>query len=454
MCLRPVVVNGRKYPCGKCVECRKYQSYLCGFGFEIVGNFYNNVSFLTLTISDENMSYIPVSVYQDVTHSWPNGGRHFVFYRDSASVIRRRDLHNPTDIDFPYIVDGDVRSCPAVSCYTSPKYLEAPFDFREDTYEVRPDVIREIDECSERYVFFGTYYFAVCVSRYFQNAIKSMRQSVSLAGISSRESSYYGCSIPPFVYRACAEYGPKKGRPHFHMVIAYNDDVAPFIDDFVHNWEQHYGYVVVKSTDVFVDRAAFGAFAAYTAEYTKKSDENMHFLQRFGLVPPLRAFVSLGYNKLLYAFVRTELTSELRGKVFSELTSDELYDFCHKYFGYKYIRSNGKSCPLPQVFKLQSLKYVRYSKRYSFDVDFTKIVTSYRSHYIHTPLSLMVSLLAKHGNYEVAFRDFCARYGSGQSFEKFFDFVCSLPEVSDCGPRHSEIYYALKSQQRLVETPF
>lgn len=454
MCLNPVIVNGRRYPCGKCAECRKYQAYLCGFGFEIVGNFYNNVSFLTLTISDENMSYIPVSLYQDVTRRRPTGGRHFVFYRDAKAVVRRCDLYDPLDIEFPYSVAGDVRYCPAVACYTSPRYLEAPFDIEEDTYEVRPDVVCEIDECSDRYVFYGTYYFAVCVSRYFQNAVKSMRQSIDLAGIYSHKSDYYGCDIPPFVYRACAEYGPLKGRPHFHMVIAYNDEISPFIDDFVHSWEERYGYVTVKSTDVFVDKAAFGAFASYTAQYTKKSESDMHFLQRCGLIPPLRAFVSLGYNKLLRAFVRTELTSEIRGKVFSELTSDELYDFCHKYFGYRFVRSNGKSYPLPQVFKLQSLKYVRYSKQYTFDVDFTKIITSYRAHSIHTPLSILVSMLAKHGNYENAFRDFCARYGSNQPFEKFFDFVCSLPEVSDCGPRYSEIYYALKNQQRLVKTPF
>lgn len=454
MCLKPVLVNGRRYPCGKCPECRKYQSYLCGFGFEIVGNFYNNVSFLTLTISDENMSYIPVSIYQDVTRCWPTGGRHFVFYRESSAIVRRCDLHNPLDIEFPYAVAGDVRYCPAVACYVSPKYLEAPFGTEEDTCEVRSNAIREVDECSDRYVFLGTYYFAVCVSRYFQNAIKSMRQDVASAGIESRKSDYYGCSIPPFVYRACAEYGPKKGRPHFHLVIAYNDDVAPFIDDFARDWEQRYGYVVVKTTDVFVDRAAFGAFAGYTAEYTKKSDADMHFLQRFGLVPPLRAFVSLGYNKLLRSYVRTELVSEIRGKTFSELTSDELYDFCHKYFGYKYVRSNGKAYPLPQVFKLQSLKYVRYSKNYSLDVDFKNIVTSYRAHYIHTPLSLLVSLLAKHGDYESSFRDFRIRFGSARPFEELFDFICSLPEVSDCGPRYSEIYYALKNQQRFVKTPF
>ncbi len=451
MCLHPTIVNGRQYPCGRCRECKQYESYLAGFQFEIAGKFYDYISFLTLTIDTRKLSYVPVAIYQDLSVS---KARRFVFCRQDETVVRRCDMSRPIDAEFPYISGGEIRTCPISICVAIPAYFEAPFDIDHDTFETRKGALPERDECSERYRYFGTYYFPVVVSRYLQNSLKAFRERVRRAGIESRVTPECDAKVPPFVYRGCGEYGPKTGRPHFHLVIAYSKEVLPFIYDFVHDWEKNFGYVCAKHRTRF-DKKAFGSFAAYTAEYSKKCVDDQHFVQRCCCVPPLRCFVSIGLNKLVNSYIRRQLLGDLYGKKYDELTSDDLYSFCERYFvSARFVRSNNKPAIYPNVFKQNALKFIRYSKRYVPDVDGSCLHVGYRSHNLHTPLSLLASLLSKHGDYVGLYREFRLRFQKPQTFWTFFDFVLQTPEVQDVRTKYSELYYELKTRTRFSKTPF
>ncbi len=449
MCLQPTIVNGRKYPCGTCLECRKYQSYLAGLGFEIVSQKYTHVSFITLTYDNKNLSYIPVSMYQDSEISRKTGTRHYVFCRLSKDVVRRCDVQNPVDVSFPYISFGVQRSFPACAVLRVFNEGEAPINLDEDTWESRQSPLSEKDEFSGRYRYLGTYLIPVVVSRDLQNSLKAFRQSLVRAGIHDPKHDRVA-----FVYRGCGEYGPKQGRPHFHLVICHCSDVLPYLSDFVDKWRKNYGYVVIKTRSRFKDASSFSSFASYTAEYSKKSAADQHFVQRCGLVPPLRSFVSLGYNKILRKFCSGYLLQGFLGREYSSLTYDDVESFLNRYFSFSFVRSNGKVVTVPQIFKQQSLKYGYYRPRPCLDADFQVVYVDYRFHSVHTPLSLLASIVSKHGDYASLLREFRFQNRFPRTIEGFYKFVLSTPEVSDVRQMYDELYYARKNRERFIKTPF
>lgn len=84
----------------------------------------------------------------------------------------------------------------------------------------------------------------------------------------------YGVSMPDFVYSFCGEYGPKKCRPHYHMVIASKFDISEAVQYLCSYWNNKYGFTVCRKVNRTNDNETDGyeLVSKYISKYVSKGD--------------------------------------------------------------------------------------------------------------------------------------------------------------------------------------
>jgi len=468
MCYRPVVVNGVKYPCGTCAECRKYKSYLHGFAFEMIAQFFSQCSFITFTYDDEHIPLRQVSIYRDLQTSQRLGKFTFATSFKGSSVLYGRDLLDTPFSPFVYTSNGVVRDFPCKVLYENPRYSRFHSeDFNMDEsyfYRLADNFDSRCSSRLDQYEFIGTYAIPVALTRDLQLLVKSMRERVRNRLSSSSFNSSLGINLPPFVYKFCAEYGPNKGRPHFHMVIAYSDKiVGEELSTMLNDWRDRHGFVLRKDANNF-DKGAYGAFASYTTKYACKNDFDKHFVQLAHLVPPTRIVSSVSFSKVVNACVKNMIISQmprehqlmLRDNPSMYLYDDTYFEFFRSFFNCKFVRSSGRSCLIPYHFRLKAFQILKYVKHFYYDGDFKKTVKTYRARVVQTPLSSLVSLIQERGSYN----DLYCKYRESKYFEgkdslaSFEAFLFSQPKASVITSIYDEDYYIGKARSELIKAVF
>ena len=239
MCINPIKINGKQFPCGKCVECSKaYQNSLAIRCTEEAKD-WKHTYMITLTYDDEHLPTKRVNPY--MVRYCDEGEvktTYFSSLESAKSFVKRHDII----LDAPIInVFEEVSSY--LNEINNPK-ANAPYQSQELL-------------SGKRAIKFPTQRKGD-----FQRFMKSLRKSLEREGKGERVK-----------YLFSSEYGDNTWRPHYHAILFTNlpfETVKPLVD---HYWtmgfiECHEVSEVYKGS--YVDKqAAFMYASKYIVKYYK-----------------------------------------------------------------------------------------------------------------------------------------------------------------------------------------
>ena len=263
MCINPIKINGKQFPCGKCVECSKaYQNSLAIRCTEEAKD-WKHTYMITLTYDDEHLPTKRVNPY--MVRYCDEGEvktTYFSSLETAKSFVKRHDII----LDAPIInVFEEVSSY--LNEINNPK-ANAPYQSQELL-------------SGKRAIKFPTQRKGD-----FQRFMKSLRKSLEREGRGERVK-----------YLFSSEYGDNTWRPHYHAILFTNlpfEIVKPLVD---HYWNM--GFIECHEVSeiyrgVHVDKQA--AFM-YASKYIVKPDFLQNPLERLGIVDPCFRAWSKGLGK-------------------------------------------------------------------------------------------------------------------------------------------------------------
>lgn len=230
--LRPYHFSDMLVPCGKCIECMRDRSNDIAIRSYLAAQKFGNMAFVTLTYAPMNLPLAARLVLVDKEDGSVVKDSKYKFVSESSSKIeelRKRfvdlkncksSIHVPIDISNQFDVD----------CYSSDYYCYA-------------EVIPSLDR------------------RDIKLWLKRVRISYKRK---------FGHSLPEFKYLCVGEYGPKTGRPHYHLnIFGLNESQVNFI---VADWQVHYGFADIKMVKPINSNGTSGFLAAarYIGKYISK----------------------------------------------------------------------------------------------------------------------------------------------------------------------------------------
>ena len=263
MCINPIKINGKQFPCGKCVECSKaYQNSLAIRCTEEAKD-WKHTYMITLTYDDEHLPTKRVNPY--MVRYCDEGEvktTYFSSLESAKSFVKRHDII----LDAPIInVFEEVSSY--LNEINNPK-ANAPYQSQELL-------------SGKRAIKFPTQRKGD-----FQRFMKSLRKSLEREGKGERVK-----------YLFSSEYGDNTWRPHYHAILFTNlpfEIVKPLVD---HYWtmgfiECHEVSEVYKGTHVD-KQAAF----MYASKYIVKPEFLQNPLEKMGIIDPCFRAWSKGLGK-------------------------------------------------------------------------------------------------------------------------------------------------------------
>ena len=263
MCINPIKINGKQFPCGKCVECSKaYQNSLAIRCTEEAKD-WKHTYMITLTYDDE---HLPTKRVNPFMVRYCDEGEvkttYFSSLEAAKSFVKRHDII----LDAPIInVFKEVSSY--LNEINNPK-ANAPYQSQELL-------------SGKRAIKFPTQRKGD-----FQRFMKSLRKSLEREGRGERVK-----------YLFSSEYGDNTWRPHYHAILFTNlpfEIVKPLVD---HYWtmgfiECHEVSEVYKGTHVD-KQAAF----MYASKYIVKPEFLQNPLEKMGIIDPCFRAWSKGLGK-------------------------------------------------------------------------------------------------------------------------------------------------------------
>ena len=263
MCINPIKINGKQFPCGKCVECSKaYQNSLAIRCTEEAKD-WKHTYMITLTYDDEHLPTKRVNPY--MVRYCDEGEvktTYFSSLESAKSFVKKHDII----LDAPIInVFKEVSSY--LNEINNPK-ANAPYQSQELL-------------SGKRAIKFPTQRKGD-----FQRFMKSLRKSLEREGNGERVK-----------YLFSSEYGDNTWRPHYHAILFTNlpfEIVKPLVD---HYWtmgfiECHEVSEVYKGS--YVDKQA--AFM-YASKYIVKPEFLQNPLEKMGIIDPCFRAWSKGLGK-------------------------------------------------------------------------------------------------------------------------------------------------------------
>lgn len=263
MCINPIKINGKQFPCGKCVECSKaYQNSLAIRCTEEAKD-WKHTYMITLTYDDE---HLPTKRVNPFMVRYCDEGEvkttYFSSLEAAKSFVKRHDII----LDAPIInVFEEVSSY--LNEINNPK-ANAPYQSQELL-------------SGKRAIKFPTQRKGD-----FQRFMNSLRKSLEREGNGERVK-----------YLFSSEYGDNTWRPHYHAILFTNlpfEIVKPLVD---HYWsmgfiECHEVSEVYKGS--YVDKQA--AFM-YASKYIVKPEFLQNPLEKMGIIDPCFRAWSKGLGK-------------------------------------------------------------------------------------------------------------------------------------------------------------
>ena len=263
MCINPIKINGKQFPCGKCVECSKaYQNSLAIRCTEEAKD-WKHTYMITLTYDDEHLPTKRVNPFM-VRYCYEGEVKttYFSSLDTAKSFVRRHDvvLDAPIINVFDKVMEylGEINNPKANAPYQSFEKLSGKRAIKFPTQ-------RKGD---------------------FQRFMNSLRKSLEREGKGEKVK-----------YLFSSEYGDNTWRPHYHAILFTNlpfEIVKPLVD---HYWTM--GFIECHEVSenyhgTYVDKQA--AFM-YASKYIVKPDFLQNPLERLGIVDPCFRAWSKGLGK-------------------------------------------------------------------------------------------------------------------------------------------------------------
>lgn len=263
MCINPIKIKGKQFPCGKCVECSKtYQNSLAIRCTEEAKD-WDHVYMITLTYDDEHLPTKRVNPYM-------------VRYCDEGEV--KTTYFSNLDTAYSFVRRHDfVLASPIINVF------EEVSNYLNEINNPKANAPYQSQELlsGKRAIKFPTQRKGD-----FQRFMKSLRKSLEREGKGERVK-----------YLFSSEYGDNTWRPHYHAILFTNlpfEIVKPLVD---HYWNM--GFIECHEVSdvyngVYVDKQA--AFM-YASKYIVKPDFLQNPLERLGIVDPCFRAWSKGLGK-------------------------------------------------------------------------------------------------------------------------------------------------------------
>lgn len=225
MCLnpKPIKMKNGEYlpvPCGKCVECIKDKQNEVGILCYRTAELYGSMEFVTLTYSNDS---IPM---------------YFRFYDEDRGDIL-------PDIETQRLTEGIEKQA-----------REYYFNQSQDCLHTMTYTIGEDEDAF-------TVEIAPSLSRY------DVRMWIKRARMQYKRK--YGEDLPDFKYCVIGEYGPRTGRPHYHMAVFGLSRLQ--VDFMVDDWKKTKGFAFVEDVQRFTGKSGhdgWEAAARYIGKYMSK----------------------------------------------------------------------------------------------------------------------------------------------------------------------------------------
>lgn len=293
-------------PCGKCVECVKRKQNIAVVSNYMQAKVSTSCHFFTLTYSDDT---IPV---MRSTH---------VYDPDTGECLYRKCENEYLDPKgFAHLWKDEKHK---QTCVASHNYIDADGNLRVVDLSLslrRKDVSKIIHSFRERY---------------------------------RRKTG----KVHPLKYYAIGEYGPRTGRPHYH-VLCYNltDAQAYQIKQM---WSDKYGFVDMKKCDISIPEKALG-IGKYVGKYMSKGVFENECVNR-GTVQKPRKCASPNFGDSLN-FATRHRDWFLAKDIFGDYNYNNLSDanknllksiICNRM----HFSINGWHYPLPDTIKNRVYKY-------------------------------------------------------------------------------------------------
>lgn len=271
MCISPITINGKQFPCGKCVECSKQYQNSIAIRCSEESKEWKHSYFITLTYDDNHLPTKRILPYQAEYLGPGDTPIRQQFYKLSSAekYVNEHDLilTKPIYNVFDYIKDylQEINNPKANAPYQSLELLSGSRSIKFPTQ-------RKGD---------------------FQTFIKSLRKSLDRAGNGEKVK-----------YLFSSEYGENTWRPHYHVVLFSNlpfETIKPMVD---HYWQM--GNIDIHEVkDVYKGKycdkqAAF----LYASKYVVKPDFLLNPLERCGLVDPCFRAWSKGLGRSYRKFFK------------------------------------------------------------------------------------------------------------------------------------------------------
>ena len=281
MCLAQITIkqdNGKviSFPCGKCLECvKKYQNH---WSMRLKEEFrdWKYCYFLTLTYSDENLSYVPLKLD---TQDYKETDAYAVYgdYKGHRLKIHDEDLNQDIyyiDIDataedrYLFLLDKIEKMPLNGNLSRLRANTENPFTAYLSPERIIEDIKVPVVSRSD-----------------IQKWLKRVR-------IAYKRKYAKNC---PFKYFLTSEYGPQTLRPHYHVMLFVNDEVSlqDMSEFFVAKWEDTYGRVDWKRRPI--DKP--DSVSKYVSKYCLKPAEFENPYVVAGLIPKSFRLASCGIGK-------------------------------------------------------------------------------------------------------------------------------------------------------------
>ena len=263
MCINPIKIGGKQFPCGKCVECSKaYQNSLAIRCTEEAKD-WDHVYMITLTYDDEHLPTKRVKPYMvrycdegDVITTY------FSSLDTAKSFIKRKDIV----LDAPIInVFEEVSNY--LNEINNPK-ANAPYQSLEllsGTKAIKFPTQRKGD---------------------FQRFMNSLRKSLEREGNGER-----------LKYLFSSEYGDNTWRPHYHCILFSNlrfETVKPLVD---HYWNMGFVECHEVSDNYKGSYVPKQAAFMYASKYIVKPQFLQNPLERLSITDPCFRAWSKGLGK-------------------------------------------------------------------------------------------------------------------------------------------------------------
>lgn len=290
MCVSPIHKFNREtglvesYSCGKCIECVKRYQRDWSFRLSREYHSWKHAYFLTLTYSDDTVSYVEFPFDTDSDEA--KYCEHWLSRLPKTLHLKRR-LESLDDSSIYLNPDNICRSIPVPTCNKS-------------------DVTKWLKVIRERFY---------------------------------REHGFR----PIFKYFLCSEYGPATLRPHYHMILFSDFDVRTVAKFFVQTWKEFYGNVywkfrpIIWNSEYGVDNAM-----AYVAKYCCKPAELESCYVRLGVVEKPFRIMSKGIGYNYFPTILSKCIENTKGKKYCSPEWLESFDaslyYCVNGYKFRYPR--------------------------------------------------------------------------------------------------------------------